>query len=350
MATTLHPAVTTPNLTTELDALLHGAGVAQLTDRAFLRITGADATRWLNGMVTNSIESLKLGEGNYNFLLNAQGRIQGDCTIYREPGDTNPAFLLETTASQIDTIQQLLDKFIIMDDVELQPATSNLQTLTILGPKAPKLVEQYYKSFRAGGRPDLTALRLSFFSESGDLTITLAAPLVPRIEIRTLNAAEITRNLLANGAIEISPEALEALRILEGTPLYGTDIRDKDLPQETAQTRALHFSKGCYLGQEIVERIHSRGAVHRTFTGFELTGALPPTGTPLTADSTPDSKPIGELTSVASIQLPTRATPIQLALGYIRREALDRNVPLQYPGGTATPITLPYQPSLTTYP
>ncbi len=344
MATALHPAVTTPNITAELSALLHGAGVAQLTDRAFLRITGPDATRWLNGMVTNSIESLQPGEGNYNFLLNAQGRIQGDCYIYREPTPPSPAFLLETTASQIDAIQQLLDKFIIMDDVELQPAPSNLQTLTVVGPKAPELVQHYYDSFRAGGRPDLTPLRLSFFYESGDPTITLAAPIVPRIEIRTSNAAERTRNLLAYGAIEVSAEALEALRILEGTPLYGIDIRNsetaKDLPQETAQTRALHFSKGCYLGQEIVERIRSRGAVHRTFTGFQLTGALPAPGTPLEAEG----KVIGELTSVAAIPLPTG--PIQLALGYIRREALDRNLPIQYPGGIATPVALPY-PGLT---
>src|ERR1700749_2582420 len=104
----------------ELAAILTGAAIFPLDDHAFLRITGSDATRWLNGMVTNSIQSLAPGEGNYNFLLNAQGRIQGDCTIYR---DTDPAittFLLETDASQIDAIQQHLDKFIIMDDVELE--------------------------------------------------------------------------------------------------------------------------------------------------------------------------------------------------------------------------------------
>ena len=135
------------------------------------------------------------------------------------------------------------------------------------------------------------------------------------------------------------PPPLEAFRILSGTPRYGVDIRNTatahDLPQETAQTRALHFSKGCYLGQEIVERIRSRGNVHRTFSGFELTGALPAPGTTLTAEG----KPAGELTSVAAIPL---ATPVQLALGYIRREALERKLPLDYPGGTATPIPLPY--------
>src|ERR1700712_1186393 len=99
----------------ELEAILHGAAVAPIA-RGFLRITGSDATRWLNGMVTNSIQSLQPGEGNYNFLLNAQGRIQGDCAIYREPGEGEPTFLLETDQSQLETIQSLLDKFIIMDD------------------------------------------------------------------------------------------------------------------------------------------------------------------------------------------------------------------------------------------
>src|ERR1700710_2162669 len=96
-------------------------GFARLGSGAFLRITGEDATRWLNGMVTNSIQALQPGEGNYNFLLNAQGRIQGDATIYREPAVGATTFLLETDASQLETIRQALDRFIIMDDVELSP-------------------------------------------------------------------------------------------------------------------------------------------------------------------------------------------------------------------------------------
>ena len=133
------------------------------------------------------------------------------------------------------------------------------------------------------------------------------------------------------------------MRILEGTPRYGIDIRNTetahDLPQETGQTRALHFTKGCYLGQEIVERIHSRGAVHRTFSGFLLAGTLPAPGTFLEAEG----KPVAELTSATSVTLTDRATPVQLALGVIRREALDRKLILTYPDGAATPIALPYE-------
>jgi len=131
-------------------------------------------------------------------------------------------------------------------------------------------------------------------------------------------------------------ESQEWLRLLEGKPRYGTDIRDGELPQETGQTRALHFAKGCYLGQEIVERIRSRGNVHRAFTAFRLEGALPAPGALLEADD----KQVGELTSVAAIPLPTGI--VQLALGYVRRESLERSSPLQHPGGTAVPIPSPF--------
>src|ERR1700753_1537630 len=98
------------SLKTELDAILHHAAIAPITDRAFLRITGSDATRWLNGMVTNSIQALAPGEGCYNFLLNAQGLILADCTIYREPNPTEPAsFLLQTDNWQLETVRQHLD-------------------------------------------------------------------------------------------------------------------------------------------------------------------------------------------------------------------------------------------------
>src|SRR5580658_2519324 len=109
---------TSTSITEELAAIRTSAAIYPLTSCAFLRITGSDATRWLNGMVTNNIAVLAPGEGNYNFLLNAQGRIQGDCTIYRDV-TPEPAFLLSTSASQLEPIRQHLDKFIIMDDVEL---------------------------------------------------------------------------------------------------------------------------------------------------------------------------------------------------------------------------------------
>jgi len=349
MATSLHPADAQPAApsaaSAQLTSLLHGAALAPLSDRAFLRIAGPDASRWLNGMVTNNIQSLQPGEGNYNFLLNAQGRILGDCTIYRNPSVEQPEFLLETDKSQVDTIQQHLDKYIVMDDVELAPPVNALTGILLLGPNASHpLVSAAHSPLPALGGSASTVLL------NGHQALILTPPSggIPAYEVWFDSAASAEPSFhtfkTAIGC-EATPEALEQLRILSGTPRYGTDIRDKDLPQETGQTRALHFTKGCYLGQEIVERIRSRGNVHRAFTGFELTGALPAPGTALTADA----KPIGELTSVAVIPLASSASTaaIQLALGYIRREALAdaqaRGLTLEYPGGTAKPTAVPYR-------
>ncbi len=313
-------------ITGELETILTGAAFAPIADRAFLRITGPDAPRWLNGMVTNNVQALNPGEGNYNFLLNAQGRIQGDCTIYRELSTPEPAYLLKTDQAQAEHIQQLLDKFIIMDDVELTPAMFEHKGLLLLGPGAVSLLH----SFHAGaGAP----LRMFEFPATGDPNARLLSPsfgTVPQFELFGQEHLEFP------SAVEVSPESLEALRILEARPRYGTDIRNtetaKDLPQETNQTHALHFAKGCYLGQEIVERIRSRGQVHRIFTPFRLQGDLPATfPTPLQASG----KPAGEITSAVTV--PTVDGPVHLALGYARREALDAKAILTYPGGTARP-------------
>src|SRR5665811_2195278 len=98
----------------QLSALVRGAGLSRLEDVGWIRVTGEDRVRWLNGMVTNSIQALKPGEGTYNFLLSVQGRIQGDATIFAEPD----ALLMETAVSQVPGLMTLLDRFIIMDDVE----------------------------------------------------------------------------------------------------------------------------------------------------------------------------------------------------------------------------------------
>jgi folate-binding protein YgfZ len=314
----------------ELLTLREAAGFAPLTDRGFLRITGSDAARWLNGMVTNSIQTLEPGEGNYNFLLNAQGRIQGDCTIYRETSVGAAEFLLVTTGAQVDTIQQHLDHFIIMDDVELTPAYADESGLLILGKDAPAILKRL-------GLPAIDPLHLAHAdTEHGPVLLLTPAPgSVPRFEFRAA-AATITGVIAGLQILEISPETLEQLRLVEATPLFGRDIRNtetaRDLPQETAQDHALHFSKGCYLGQEIVERIRSRGRVHRQFTAFRLSGELPPT---LPAPLETAGKPAGELTSAARVLLPEGA--VLVALGYARCEAVDSRQPLTYIGGTAAP-------------
>ena len=319
-----------------LSPLLTSAAFAPIQNVGWIRVTGSDRVRWLNGMVTNNIQALKPGEGCYNFFLNAQGRIQGDATAWL----LDDSILLETAADRVPALMAMLDRFIIMDDVELL-ALGTFPGLILAGPQAPailaKLGLQIPEPLHETGQT-LAEIRLKVHH--------VHSPLVPRFELWTQGdtAPSLVAALIQAGIAETSPEDLEQLRILEGTPKYGVDIRDKDLPQETApinvSSRALHFSKGCYLGQEIVERIRSRGNVHRTFSGFILTGDLPLSGTVLTSAD----KPVGELTSVTSLcsQL-TDTAFMQIALGYIRREASERGASITYPGGTATPSLLPFQ-------
>jgi folate-binding protein YgfZ len=323
-----------PESAGQLAALLHGAGLSPLDNVGWIRVTGEDRVRWLNGMVTNSVQDLKTGKGCYNFLLSVQGRIQGDAYIFAEPG----ALLLETASEQVPGLMALLDRFIIMDDVELADSSATQSGLSLSGPQAESLLEHI--GIPVASLSDLERQIVAW--HSADVTVIHAySPLVPRFELWATPATTslLSQALLEGGTILCGPESQEWLRVLEGRPRYGRDIRDKELPQETGQTRALHFSKGCYLGQEIVERIRSRGNVHRAFTAFRLEGTLPEAGSSLEADG----KQIGELTSVAAIPVPTaNGETVQLGLGYLRREALERNLPLKYAGGTALPIASPF--------
>ncbi len=321
----------------ELAALLQGCGVFKMESRALLFCTGEDRVRWLNGMVTNHVGALAINQGCYAFVLNAQGRIQGDLNIYQH-GD---ALWLDTDAAQVEALTTFLDRFIIMDDVTLTPAP-HMARLAVAGPQAVDILEKIGLDAK-----NLAPLELREQNWNGNAVTVVAAygPLVPFIElwIAPDSAPSLHNAIHDAGAVECSDQAVEQLRILEGTPAFGKDISSRDLPQETNQMRALHFSKGCYLGQEIVERIRSRGNVHRTFSGFLLNALLPATAddtekTPILAEG----QPVGDITSAATIVLPTGAEQC-IALGYIRREALDKKTPLTVKGIQAIACTLPFR-------
>jgi folate-binding protein YgfZ len=318
----------------QLAALVQGAGISRLDQVGWILVTGEDRVRWLNGMVTNSIQQQEDGRATYNFLLSVQGRIQGDATILVRPD----ALLIETALSQVPTLMALLDRFIIMDDVELADVTSTHSGLLVAGPQAASLLAQI--GLNVEGLESIESRTMPWHAANVNV-IHAYSPLTSRFELWTdpETLSKLTETLHNAGAVFCETQSLDWLRILEGTPLFGTDIRDRELPQETGQNRALHFTKGCYIGQEIVERIRSRGNVHRAFNAFRLDGNLPNPGSPLEADG----KQVGELTSVAAIPLPdSDKETIQLGLGYIRREALDRGLPLSYTGGVAVPVQLPF--------
>ena len=306
----------------EFHALLSGCGLYDLSGRAKIAVTGADRVRWLNGMVSNNVRDLAPGHGVYAFLLNAQGHIQADLYVFQR-GDS---LLVDTEREQREKVMQLFDRYIIADDVEIADISDRLTALGLTGPESRHVLE------RAGiAVPDLA--HLQFAGVVGQhawqqKTATLLrsgeeARESWQIWIAPEHAAELWDALVNAGARPAGTAALNLFRISRGIPQFGVDIRERDLPQETAQTRALNFTKGCYLGQEIVERIRSRGAVHRQFAAFAVEGALPEPGAKIFVGATKE-KEVGEITSSAVLPLPSGDRAV--ALGYLRREATGKEL------------------------
>lgn len=314
----------------ETGALLFGAATHDLGWLRRIAVRGEDRFRWLSGMVTNGVETLPEQTGAYNLVLNAQGRIQGDGYVWRA-GD---ALELEATAEQSEALLAHLDRFIIMDDVELAPLTGQA-ALGIAGPHAGAILSKLglpVPDVLAGETGAVAGVPVRVFRGYG--TIVPHYALWAGLE----QIPPLWRALIAAGATPVGAASLETLRVAEGIPAYGIDIQSRDLAQETAQERALSFTKGCYLGQEIVERIRSRGQVHRHLRALELSpdgsAELPLTGTELrVAGSAPEAKPAGILTSAASLQLPGAHRIFAIAM--IRAEAEIGNQPFTYSGGTA---------------
>jgi len=298
----------------EFEAVRGTCGVYDLGYRAQISFTGTDRVRWLNGMVTNNVRDLQPGRGVYAFLLNPQGHILGDLYAYNR----GESILVETDRGQVEKILATFDHYIIMDDVEVKNLSDEMTALGIVGPNARKVLSaagiqipeaQPLEVFEAKCTCDCECIACS--------GVRMDDPVVENYELwlKPQDVKQTWDALLAHGATPVGTEALELHRIAAGIPTYGVDIRERDLPQETEQARALNFNKGCYIGQEIVERIRSRGAVHRKFSGFLLDGeAEISPGAKVVAGE----KEVGEITSVASFG--SRQNPKTVALGYIRRE------------------------------
>jgi folate-binding protein YgfZ len=219
-----------------------------------------------------------------------------------------------------------LDRFIIMDDVELVPLDGET-ALGLTGPAADEVLARV-------GLPALpetmTCTRLEWNGMDLRIARTYGAAAAHYVLwAPEAQAGKLWKFLRTGGAVAVGSAALEAFRVAEGIPAYGTDIMERDLAQETSQTRALNFSKGCYLGQEIVERIRSRGNVHRHLRQLELSGPMPPSGAELMLE---DGKAAGHITSAT--KLPLTSGSRTFALGMIRAEAELRDAPLTYTAGT----------------
>jgi folate-binding protein YgfZ len=298
----------------EFAALLNSCGVYDLGFRARISLNGADRVRWMNGMVTNNVRDLAVGRGAYAFLLNPQGRILGDMTVF----NTGEVLEVETDRNQVAKLIATFDHYIIMDDVEVANASETWTALGVAGPSSRAILNaagievpelQPLQTHVAKCKCECGCVECTVIRGENDQSESYEIWLAPKDVYKTWQA------LISAGATPVGSEAVEMQRIVAGIPLYGVDIRERDLPQETEQMRALNFNKGCYVGQEIVERIRSRGNVHRKFTAFVKDGkANFVAGDKITSGE----KEVGEITSVAVLHLASGEQTV--ALGYIRRE------------------------------
>jgi folate-binding protein YgfZ len=323
----------------ETAALLSGVAVHDLGWLRRVAVRGEDRFRWLSGMVTNTVNDLVANAGAWNLVLNAQGRIQGDLHVWRE-GDE---LTLVIAADQYEKLLAHLERFIIMDDVELASlsvdANEELSGETALGLAGPLAADLLARLGLPAPKELLTSARAAWNGQQIRV-VRAYGLLAPHYEL-WVRAAEIPalwQALVKEGARPVGATSLEAFRIAEGIPAYGIDMVERDLPQEavpqvatfpeakksmranseqSAQPQvALSFNKGCYLGQEIVERIHSRGSVHRHLRSLELFGPVPAAGAALTLEG---GAVAGQITSTA--ELPVHTGKRIFALGMMRVEA-----------------------------
>ncbi|GAB4404942.1 MAG: glycine cleavage T C-terminal barrel domain-containing protein [Bryobacter sp.] len=237
------------------EALREKAAWRQLDGRGRILVHGEDNARLLHAMSTQDIQSLQDGEGLYCFFLTAQGRIQADAYVFRTGAD----FLLDTESSTAQWLFEHLDKYIIADDVTLEDLRDSHTTLAVEGPAALEC-----------GWP-VPEQELGIVPYAGGYVVRASETGMPGLRWIYPRAAELSLKLP-----EADLVAWETVRLEQGKPRYGVEILDKHLVQETRQLHAVHFSKGCYLGQEIVERVRARGQVHKGLASIAIAASEAP--------------------------------------------------------------------------
>ena len=298
--------------------------------RAYLSFTGPDRVRYLNAILTNNIKDLAANHGNVSLLLNPQGHILAEIETY---AFADRLFCVSYAMIR-ERLIEWLDKYIIMDDVTLTDETARYGTLALEGPKAAAIVKE------------LSGVDLARFGDlsSHDSTVgSLPCRIVKRspggvpgaefvVESGELAGLWQTLSEAArkHGGGPMGYTALSGLRLGQGVPWFGYDFGEKQIPHEAGlQDSHISYTKGCYTGQEIVERVRSRGQVNRRRVELLFSGdAVPESEAPLTLDG----KEVGYVTRAARTWDPPRI----LGMAYVRKEANAPGSVLQWAGGTAT--------------
>src|ERR1700730_17900014 len=272
-------------------ALRESAAYLDLSSRGKIFATGEDRLRLLHAMTTNQVKELQPGQGCYAFFLDPQGRILADANLFVLPDRV----LLDVEPEVRESLYQHLDKFIIADDVTLEDASESLTAIGVEGPKAAEVLA-------AMGAP-IPDAPYSHLDWDGRIVARVSATGEPGFRIFGWKLTHTPADA----------ESIRVVRLEHAKPRYGEDIFDTTLPQETQQTHAVSFTKGCYIGQEIVERIRSRGHVNRLLVGLRIdTTEAPVAGTKLSVDGSE----AGEITSSAF----SPALGKVVALGYVRAQ------------------------------
>jgi len=315
----------------EYEIAKHSVALIDKNYVAYFSFTGPDRARYLNAILTNNIKDLQPGQGNISLLLNPQGRILAEIETQAQPD----RLLCISHAMTRTQISETLEKFIIMDDVTLSDETNRYATLSLQGPQTAQLIRELASNIDLNALDDFTSVEANINSISCTI-IKKPFANTPSADIRAERkdieqlwnfVAEKTR---AAGGGSVGYKALNALRLEQQIPWFGYDFGDKQIPHEAGlENSHISYTKGCYTGQEIVERVRSRGQVNRRRVSlrFPQTSEPPPAGTILTADT----KEVGAVTS--SSPLPQQSDSIGLA--YVRKESAAPGTLLTFASGNA---------------
>ncbi len=302
----------------EYQALYETAGVLDLSFRSRLCLTGADRVRFLHGQVTNDVKKLRVGEGCYSALTTAKGKMQSDLNIFCLPDE----LLLDFEPGLTTAVTQRLEKYIVADDVQVVDVAPHYGLLSVQGPKAEAVV----RAVGLFAEVPSAALASTQVSDAtrGEIYLMNQARLTSRgfdlfVPLAALSAVAdqlIAAAKLAGGRA-CGWNAFEIARIEAGVPRYGADMDETHIASECGiEARAISYTKGCYIGQEVLNRIHSIGHVNRELRRLKFAPELqspPASGDKLfQAD-----KEVGHLTS--AVVSPRQNSVV--ALGYVRREA-----------------------------
>jgi folate-binding protein YgfZ len=320
------------------DAARHRAALIDRSDRGRIVVSGVDRASYLQGLLTNDIVALAAGQGCYAAYLTAQGRMIADLHVY-ELGDV----IVLTMAGDVkDAVMAKLDQFIFGEDVQLGDVTDTFAQIAVVGPEAARVVASVISG--------VTAATLAGLPEHGNVRAQWAggAAIAVRVSdtgepgfdlfVERPRAEELKAALSAIDVAPIDAATAEALRIESGVALFHRDMDEQTIPLEAGiESRAISFTKGCYVGQEVVIRVLHRGhgRVARKLVGLTFDGSQPPApGAKIRASD----RDIGEVTS--STVSPALQRPI--ALGYVHRDFVEPGTTVSADGLDGRVATLPF--------